>query len=33
VVGISRGAWPVNEILKISGPFERYLREQVAPAR
>ena len=33
VVGISRGAWPVNEILKISGPFERYLREQAAPAR
>jgi hypothetical protein len=27
VVGISRGAWPVNEILKISGPFERYLRD------
>jgi sugar lactone lactonase YvrE len=33
VVGISRGAWPVNEILRISGPFERYLREQAAPAR
>jgi len=27
VVTISRGAWPVNEILKISGPFERVLRE------
>jgi hypothetical protein len=27
VVTINRGAWPVNEILKISGPFERVLRE------
>jgi hypothetical protein len=27
IVAISRGAWPVNEILKISGPFERFLRE------
>jgi len=33
VVVISRGAWPVNEILKISGPFERFPREGVAPSR
>ena len=33
IVAISRGAWPVNEILKISGPFERFLRESVPPAR
>jgi hypothetical protein len=33
LVVINRGAWPVNEIIKISGPFERYLREQSAPAR
>jgi hypothetical protein len=34
VIAISRGAWPVNEVLRISGPFERYLRESVpAPAR
>jgi hypothetical protein len=33
LVAISRGAWPVNEIIKITGPFERYLREQSAPAR
>ena len=33
VIAISRGAWPVNEILKISGPFERFLRESAAPAR
>jgi hypothetical protein len=32
VVGISKGAWPVNEILKISGPFERFLREVAPPA-
>ena len=30
VVAIGRGAWPVNEILKISGPFERFLREGAA---
>ena len=28
---LGKGAWPVNEILKISGPFERFLREAVAP--
>jgi hypothetical protein len=33
VIAISRGAWPVNEILRISGPFERFLREGAAPAR
>jgi DNA-binding beta-propeller fold protein YncE len=27
LVTIRRGAWPVNEIVKISGPFERFLRE------
>ena len=32
VILIGRGAWPVNEILKISGPFERFLRES-APVR
>jgi hypothetical protein len=31
VVAISKGAWPVNEILKITGPFERFLQE-AAPA-
>ncbi len=31
VVAIGKGAWPVNEILKISGPFERFLREAVPP--
>jgi DNA-binding beta-propeller fold protein YncE len=30
LVAISRGAWPVNEILKISGPFEQFLREGAA---
>ena len=29
VIGISNGAWPVNEILKISGPFEQFLRDAV----
>jgi hypothetical protein len=33
VVVINRGAWPVNEILKISGPFEPYLREQAPSGR
>jgi len=33
LVLISRGAWPVNEVLKISGPFERFLREGLPPSR
>ena len=33
VVGISKGAWPVNEVLKISGPFERFLRDAPATRR
>ena len=28
VVTIARGAWPVNEILRISGPFEEFLRNR-----
>ncbi|HYE90466.1 MAG TPA: hypothetical protein VEA38_05570 [Terriglobales bacterium] len=31
VITISRGTWPVNEIVKITGPFERFVRE-AAPA-
>lgn len=30
---ISRGAWPVNEIVRISGPFEGYLRERGASGK
>jgi hypothetical protein len=30
---ISRGAWPVNEIVKITGPFERYVRERAVTPR
>ncbi|HEV8142356.1 MAG TPA: hypothetical protein VGQ77_05825 [Methylomirabilota bacterium] len=33
VVAIGKGAWPVNEVLKISGPFERFLREATPAAR
>jgi DNA-binding beta-propeller fold protein YncE len=33
VVAIGKGAWPVNEVLKISGPFERYLREATPASR
>jgi hypothetical protein len=33
VVAISRGTWPINEVLRISGPFERFLREAPTPAR
>ncbi|MBI4636934.1 MAG: hypothetical protein HY727_11350 [Candidatus Rokubacteria bacterium] len=28
VVTISRGAWPVNEIIRISGPFDELVRKQ-----
>jgi hypothetical protein len=31
VITISRGAWAVNEVVKISGPFEQFLRENAAP--
>lgn len=27
VVTIPRGAWPVNDVLRVSGPFERFLRD------
>ena len=33
LVGISKGAWPVNEVVKISGPFERFLRDAPAARR
>ncbi len=33
LVAIRRGAWPVNEVLRISGPFERFLSESTAPSR
>ena len=33
LVAIRRGAWPVNEVLRISGPFDRFLAESAAPAR
>jgi hypothetical protein len=33
LVAIRRGAWPVNEVLRISGPFERFLSESPAPSR
>jgi hypothetical protein len=33
VIQISRGAWPVNEVVRISGPFERFLREGAASGR
>jgi hypothetical protein len=33
LVAIRRGAWPVNEVLRISGPFERFLTESPPPAR
>jgi hypothetical protein len=28
VVTIARGAWPVNEVIRISGPFEEFLRNR-----
>jgi hypothetical protein len=33
VVAIGKGAWPVNEVLKITGPFEQFLREATPAAR
>lgn len=33
LVAIRRGAWPVNEVLRISGPFERFLSESPTPVR
>ena len=28
IVRIAGGAWPVNEVIRVSGPFEQYLRDQ-----
>jgi hypothetical protein len=33
VVTIAKGAWPVNEVIRISGRFERFLREAVPVRR
>lgn len=30
LVAIRRGAWPVNEILRISGPFDELIRQQLS---
>lgn len=32
VVTIAGGAWPVNEVIRVSGPFERFLTDGPAPA-
>ena len=29
VVTVSRGAWPVNEVVRVSGPFERFVQDSV----
>jgi DNA-binding beta-propeller fold protein YncE len=33
LISINRGTWPINEVVRISGPFEQYLRESVPSAR
>jgi len=33
VVTITRGAWPVNEVLRISGPFDGFVRDRRAGAQ
>ena len=33
VVTVSRGAWPVNEVVRVSGPFERFVQEGAAAPR
>jgi hypothetical protein len=33
LVAIRRGAWPVNEVVRISGPFEQFLKQSPAPPR
>jgi DNA-binding beta-propeller fold protein YncE len=30
LISISKGAWPVNEVVRISGPFEQFVREGAA---
>jgi hypothetical protein len=30
---IGRGSWPVNEIVRISGPFEELVRRRSGAAR
>ena len=27
MVTVTRGAWPVNEVVRVTGPFERFIRE------
>jgi len=31
VVTMTRGAWPVNEVVRITGPFDRFIRENDRP--
>ena len=33
VVTVSRGAWPVNEVMRVSGPFERFVQDGAAAPR
>jgi outer membrane protein assembly factor BamB len=33
VVTVSRGAWPVNEVVRVSGPFERFVQDGAASPR
>ena len=33
VVTVSRGAWPVNEVVRVSGPFERFVQDGAAAPR
>ncbi|HEU5192278.1 MAG TPA: hypothetical protein VFX14_21520 [Methylomirabilota bacterium] len=33
MVTVTRGAWPVNEVVRVSGPFERFIREADTRAR
>lgn len=33
VIAIGRGAWPINEIVRISGPFDEFVRRHEASGR
>jgi hypothetical protein len=33
VITVTRGAWPVNEVVRISGPFDRFIRDGDARPR
>ena len=33
IVTIARGAWPVNQVIRVTGPFDRFVNDGQAPSR